>query len=190
MKKAVFWIAPFLLVISLVWAQNQAASTAMAEIVSAEDTSMVLGTATLSEAEDGVTMTLDIAANDVISGGDHAIHVHENGSCEAADSDGDGTAEPAGAAGGHYNPTDVGHGEDNGPHVGDSENYNYTFNDDGSLTGDVTFPLATLSGDNPFLKDGGTAVIIHEGTDDTETDPSGQAGSRIACGVIVAADGQ
>ena len=158
-----------------------------ADIVSTEDHSTTLGIATLNEVEgDGVTLTLSISANDVISGGDHAIHIHEVGSCQPGDSDDDGTEEPGGAAGGHYNPTDVGHGEDNGPHVGDSEAYNYAFNDDGSFSGEVTFPLASLEGENPVLDDDGSAVMIHAGVDDKETDPGGDAGSRIACGVIMA----
>ncbi len=158
---------------------------ANASVVSAEDLSNTLGTATFSEAEGGgVLMALDLSANDVISGGLHAVHVHENGSCEAADTDGDGVLEAAGAAGGHYNPTNVGHGEDNGPHVGDSENYNYAFNGDGSAVLEVRFPLASLEGENPFLKPGGTALIIHAGVDNKETDPGGKAGSRIACGVL------
>ena len=158
---------------------------ARATVVAAEDLSNTLGTATFSEAEEGgVLMELDIAANDVISGGLHAIHVHENGSCEAADTDDDGVLEAAGAAGGHYNPTEVGHGEDNGPHVGDSERYNYAFNEDGSATLEVRFPLASLEGENPFLKPGGTALIVHAGVDDEETDPGGDSGSRVACGVL------
>ena len=124
--------------------------------------------------------------NEVISGGEHAIHVHETGSCEAADTDDDGTEEAAGAAGGHYNPTNVGHGEDNGPHVGDSDAYNYAFNDDGSFSGEVAFPLASLEGENALLDSDGSAVMIHEGTDDMMTDPGGDAGSRLACGVIMA----
>ena len=164
------------------WAQ----SNVSADIVSTEDTATTLGTATLSESGGGVTLTLDVGPNEVISGGEHAIHVHETGSCEAADSDDDGTEEPGGAAGGHYNPTGVGHGEDNGPHVGDSEAYNYAFNDDGSFSGEVVFPQASLEGENALLDADGSAVMIHAGTDDRETDPGGDAGSRIACGVITA----
>ena len=156
------------------------------DIVSTEDTTQVLGAATVAEGEGGVVMTFDIGANTDISGGEHAIHIHENGACGLGDSDDDGVEEPGGAAGGHYNPTDVGHGEDNGPHVGDSDEYNYTFNDDGSFSGEVVFSLASLEGENPLFKEGGTAVIIHQGADDLTTDPGGNAGSRLACGVIMA----
>ena len=177
----------FILVLAALLAacsDESAATEARATMVAAENLSNTLGSATLSESGDGVLMTLDVGANSVISGGLHAIHIHENGSCEAADSDNDGVAEAAGAAGGHYNPTSVGHGEDDGPHVGDSEAYNYTFNDDGSATLQVRFPLASLEGENPVLKEGGGAVIIHQGVDDMATDPGGDSGSRIACGVI------
>lgn len=155
------------------------------DIVSAEDPSTVLGTVTLRQEGDvGVLASFNITGNATISGGQHAIHIHENGSCEAADTDGDGEPEPAGAAGGHYNPTNVGHGEDNGPHAGDSENYNYEFNEQGGFVGEVRFPMVTLFEQNPLLMDGGTAIIIHAGTDDMITDPSGNAGPRVACGVI------
>lgn len=155
------------------------------EIVNAQDPSMILGTATIrQQLAGGVVVDFDIAPNDVISGGEHAIHIHENGSCDAADTDNDGQPEPAGAAGGHYNPTNVGHGEDNGPHAGDSENYNYAFDADGSFDGEVQFPMLGLFEQNPLLVDGGTAIIIHAGTDDMVTDPDGESGPRVACAVI------
>ncbi len=160
-------------------------SSVEVDIVSTENTSQMLGTATVQEGENGVVMTFDIGPNTDVSGGEHAIHIHENGACGLGDSDDDGVEEAGGAAGGHYNPTDVGHGEDNGPHVGDSEEYNYTFNDDGSFSGEVVFPQASLTGENPVLKEGGTAVIVHQGTDDMVTDPGGDSGPRVACGVIM-----
>ena len=106
------------------WAQSSASATtsattsATADIVSTENTTQVLGTATVQEGADGIVVTFDIGPNTDISGGEHAIHIHENGACGLGDSDDDGVEEAGGAAGGHYNPTDVGHGEDNGPHVG------------------------------------------------------------------------
>ena len=167
--------------------QDTTDTGAEATIVSTENLETTLGTATLSDAEGGgVTLTLNIGPNDVISGGEHAIHVHENGSCEPGDSDDDGVEEAGGAAGGHYNPTGVGHGEDDGPHVGDSDNYNYAFSDDGSFSGEIAFPLASLEGENLFLKEGGSAVVIHAGVDDKETNPGGNSGARVACGVITA----
>lgn len=188
-RRPVGWIvlAVVASVISLVWAQQQAGSGATAEVVSAADTSVVLGTASFADGpEGGLVMTLEVGANEVISGGLHAVHIHENGSCEPGDSNDDGQEEPAGAAGGHFNPTGVMHGVDeNGPHAGDSQSYNYEFAADGSFSGEVVFEFATLSGENSILTEEGTAVVIHEGTDDTKTDPDGAAGGRLACGVIM-----
>ena len=167
----------------LTQAQEVAPNDISAEVVSAEDTSTVLGNLSVSEAG-GVSVTLSIEPNDVFFGGEHAIHIHETGSCEAADTDDDGETEAAGAAGEHYNPTEVGHGTDNGPHIGDSENYNYVFEDDGSFSGEILFPLASLTGENPILDEDGSALIIHAKRDDTTSDPGGQAGARVACAVI------
>lgn len=183
------WFVPVAVVtlLGLGAAQEQAGAGASAEVVSAADTGVVLGSASFVELDGGgVVMTLEVAANDVISGGRHAIHLHENGSCAAGDSDGDGEEEPAGAAGGHFNPTGVPHGVD-GPHVGDSQQFNYEFAEDGSFSGEVVFELASLTGESSILSEAGTAVVIHEGTDDTKTDPDGAAGARVACGVVVGA---
>lgn len=185
-KSILFFVLAALLI---AWGSAQEEAGARATVVAAEDLGNELGTATFSQTEEGgVLMELDVAANEVISGGLHAVHIHETGSCEAADTDNDGVEEAAGAAGGHYNPTEVGHGSDNGPHVGDSEAYNYEFAEDGSATLQVRFPLASLEGENPILKEGGTAFIIHQGDDDMETDPGGNSGPRIACGVIEASE--
>ncbi len=154
------------------------------DVVSAEDPQQKLGSATLLDMEAGLTVKFDIAANSVISAGEHAIHIHENGSCDSMDTDNDGEPDAAGAAGGHFNPAGVPHGQKDGPHAGDSEDYNYTFNDDGSFTVEVVFAEATLSGEHAVQKEGGTAIVIHAGTDDKESDPAGNAGPRIACAVI------
>lgn len=171
----------------LAWGLAQQGSEASANLVDAEAVETTLGTVTLSAQEgDGVVATLNIDANDVIAPGEHAIHIHETGDCAPADSDDGGTQEAASAAGGHFDPTDVGHGKDNGPHVGDSAEYNYAFADDGSFEGEVAFPLATLDGDQNVLDEDGAALVIHEGTDDMETDPSGESGPRVACAAFAA----
>ena len=127
---------------------------ARASLVAAEDTSTVLGTATFSDTDNGLLMDLEVNANSVISPGLHAVHIHENGACGSADSDGDGVVEAAGAAGGHYNPTNVGHGEDNGPHVGDSEAYNYVFGADGSANLTGALSRRELRGYKPCSQNG------------------------------------
>lgn len=164
-----------------------AMQTLRADIVSAAEPSVILGKATLAaNADGGVKVNFDIAANDVITSGSHAIHIHENGSCDSLDTNNDGQAEAAGAAGGHFNPTGVGHGDDNGPHAGDSDNYNYMFGDDGSFTAEVVFSTVPAPIDQSLLSSGGTALVIHAGGDDKKSDPSGEAGPRVACAVIQA----
>ena len=152
------------------------------DIVSAEDQSKTIGTVTfVQQRNGGVVANFNIAPNDVIPPGQRAIHIHENPSCE---SNGAGGAGPAGAAGGHFNPSNAGHGVAHGPHVGDSAHYNYTFNADGSFYEAIEFPNASLYTENAITRDRGTAIIIHAGQDDAYTDPSGSAGPRVACGII------
>lgn len=148
------------------------------------DLARQLGTVLLVQTEEGLEARFNIAANDVISAGEHAIHIHETGDCSAKDTNNDGQPDAGGASGGHYNPTNVGHGEDNGPHAGDPTEYNYTFADDGSFNGTVLFPMLTLSGEVAVRKAGGTAIVVHGGQDDKNSDPAGNAGARVACAVI------
>jgi len=99
--------------------------------------------------------------------GIHAFHIHENGVCE-----GDFKS-----AGGHFNPTNKQHGMNNpsGKHVGDLPNI--LVDADGTASIMLSEPLSLES----IL---GKAFVVHEGHDDEVSDPSGNAGSRIACGVI------
>jgi Cu-Zn family superoxide dismutase len=109
--------------------------------------------------------------------GMHGIHIHTVGKCEG----------PAFmTAGGHFNPTMKMHGMDNpnGPHAGDL--MNITVDDKGKGKVSLTAPGVTLGpGDNSLFHDGGTALVIHAGPDDYKTDPAGNSGARIACGVIM-----
>jgi Cu-Zn family superoxide dismutase len=115
-----------------------------------------------------------------ISAGTHGIHLHAVGSCEAAGS------TPFGAAGGHFNPLAAAHGLHNprGAHGGDLPNLAVAADGTGRL-GAAT-DRATLTPDVPTsLLDGdGAAVVIHAGADDQVSDPAGNSGTRIACGVI------
>jgi superoxide dismutase, Cu-Zn family len=131
------------------------------------------------------TLTLEPTAAGVrISGaltdlppGAHGIHFHQVGRCDA----------PAFAtAGAHVNPTGAEHGLENprGPHAGDLPNV--FANAAGQMVVDVATPRVTLSSDRPsgvFDADG-TALVIHADRDDQRTDPAGNSGGRIACGVI------
>jgi Cu-Zn family superoxide dismutase len=109
--------------------------------------------------------------------GTHGFHVHEAGRCEA----------PFESAGGHWNPTSRQHGRENpdGPHLGDLPNL--LVPEDGTVVLQVMIAAGTLRGANGLLDQDGAAVVIHAGPDDDRTDPSGNSGGRIACGVIAAA---
>ena len=90
------------------------------------------------------------------------------------------------SAGGHFNPADAMHGMDNpdGPHAGDLPNIEAS--SDGTASQEFTAENVTLAigEENSLLKEGGTALVIHAAEDDQTTDPSGDSGDRIACGVV------
>lgn len=132
-----------------------------------------IGTAKLSATADGVKITLAVKG---LAPGEHAIHVHETAKCEGPDFK---------SAGGHYNPEHKQHGKDNpeGPHAGDIPNF--TVNAKGASTATVVAPGITLDdGPHSVFTGGGTALVIHEKADDLKSDPAGNAGSRVACGLI------
>lgn len=102
-----------------------------------------------------------------------AFHIHEGSECDAA-----GDFE---SAGGHFNPDDSAHGYlvEGGPHAGDMPNQFVPA--DGLVRAQVYNPLVTLDGDVAIR---GRTLMIHSGPDDYEAQPSGDAGSRLACAVI------
>jgi superoxide dismutase, Cu-Zn family len=108
--------------------------------------------------------------------GAHAFHVHQNGKCEP----------PFDSAGGHFNPDSKKHGAlgTDGHHAGDMPNLVVPAS--GELKAEIINDAVTLEKGKPnsLLKDGGTAFIVHAEADDYRTDPTGNAGGRIACGVI------
>lgn len=110
--------------------------------------------------------------------GEHAVHIHEHAVCQAPDFK---------TAGGHFNPDMKQHGLMNpmGHHNGDLPR-NVIIGPDG--TGSASFKVTYLSLDpaSPMsiLGNGGTAIMVHAAPDDMKTDPTGNAGGRIACGVI------
>lgn len=132
------------------------------------------GTAELSQEDNGVVVTLEAEG---LEEGMHGIHFHEMGMCEAPDFE---------SAGAHFNPTGGMHGMENpdGPHAGDLPNIEVS--DDGTASQEFTAENVTLAigEENSLLKEGGTALVIHAGEDDQTTDPSGDSGDRIACGVV------
>lgn len=130
-----------------------------------------LGTVTVSESASGLTVAGPLHG---LPPGTHGIHLHTVGQC----------VPPFTSAGPHWNPTNKQHGTENpqGPHLGDMPNM--SVGPDSTSTVSVTTTGGTLSGPNPLLDADGATVIIHAGPDDLRTDPAGNSGARIACGVV------
>ena len=128
-----------------------------------------VGTATASEVAGGLRFTVDVKN---MPAGTHGAHVHTTGRCDAPD---------FATAGPHWNPTSMKHGSMNpqGPHEGDLPNL--IIGTDGRGTVGVTIPGATMAG---LLDADGAAFVVHAGPDDLMTDPAGNSGGRIACGVF------
>lgn len=133
-----------------------------------------VGTAELTEEDSGVRVKVN--ATDLPEGL-HGFHFHEAGKCEAPDFE---------SAGGHFNPTGASHGleEKEGPHAGDLPNLEV--GEDGTVEDEFLAEHVTLESgkDNSLLQEGGTALVIHATADDGKTQPSGNSGDRIACGIV------
>lgn len=151
-------------------AQAQTTS-AVAQMQDREGNSV--GEVTLKQTPNGVLLTAKLKN---LPAGTHAFHVHETGRCEP----------PFESAGGHYNPDGSEHGYlvEGGPHAGDMPNIQVP--SQGEFTVEIFNPRISLAQDAPntVLDEDGSAIIVHEGADDYESQPSGDAGGRIACGVI------
>lgn len=141
--------------------------TAVAYLTTANGQSV--GRATATAMSDGIQIVVE--GRDMPPGV-HGAHVHTVGRCDAP------TFE---TAGGHWNPMSKKHGMENpaGPHAGDMPNLDIASDGAGVLT--VTLPGGTFDG---LFDTDGSALVIHAGQDDMRTDPSGNSGGRIACGVF------
>ena len=150
---------------------QQTAHSAHADIVNAQG--QKIGTATILPSSSGVRINVEVSQ---LPPGVHGIHIHTVGKCEG----------PAfTSAGAHFNPTSKKHGKDNpeGPHAGDLLNIEVATDGTGKTA--LSDPNVTLGGGaNSLFNETGTALVIHEKQDDYKTDPVGNSGARIACGVI------
>ncbi|TPG15286.1 superoxide dismutase family protein [Sphingomonas oligophenolica] len=143
------------------------AMTATAAIRTA--TGATVGRATAMDVAGGIRYTIDVTG---LPPGTHGAHIHMTGRCDAPD---------FATAGGHWNPTGAKHGTMNpmGQHDGDLPNLIIGTGGRGTLG--ITVPGQTMAG---LLDADGAAIVIHAGPDDLMTDPSGNSGGRIACGVF------
>jgi superoxide dismutase, Cu-Zn family len=149
-------------------------NTARAELKDANG--KVVGEAIFVAAEEagGVEVTLNVHD---LPPGVHGVHVHDVGRCD-----------PPGftSAGGHFNPDGKQHGLENpnGPHNGDLPDFTVAADGSGALIAENPRLQGLGEGQNLFAGDG-VALVVHAGPDDQKTDPSGDSGVRIACGVML-----
>jgi Cu-Zn family superoxide dismutase len=148
-----------------------AAQSAKASLKAADGKDV--GTAELTAVPGGVLIKLNLKG---LPPGDHAFHVHAVGKCEP----------PFTSAGGHFNPNSKKHGlmVADGHHAGDMPNLHVPAS--GELAVEVVNTDIALEKDKPnsVLDADGSAIVIHASADDYKTDPTGNAGDRIACGVV------
>jgi Cu-Zn family superoxide dismutase len=134
------------------------------------------GTATFKEGKNGKELTISLKLKN-LPFGEHGVHIHQNPVCDAPDFKG---------AGGHFNPESKQHGALNpmGHHAGDlPQNVSVGENHMANVSFKVDYLTLAAGAPNSVL---GHAIMVHEKADDMKTDPTGNAGNRIACGVIPA----
>lgn len=151
--------------------RDGAAGSAQADL--REPGGRVVARAMLSEMGDGVHVRVDASGP---APGHYGAHIHMTGRCDQPGFD---------SAGGHWNPTARQHGAQNpqGHHLGDLPNLDVGAEGTGRLEYHVS-GASLRSGANAILDADGASMVIHAGPDDYRTDPSGNSGARIACGVL------
>ena len=158
-------------------ASDTMAKSIKVKLQGAPDDSDFAGTLTITPEADGVRIVADVAGVD--KDGKHGLHVHENGMCDHHPA---GDAKPFATAGGHFNPAGAPHAcpPTDPRHAGDLGNIEVS-----GGTGHLELFVANLTLDQLM----GKAIILHGGEDDCTTQPTGNSGDRIACGVVVEAKG-
>jgi len=148
-------------------------ATPLGQAVIRNEAGTEIGTARLFAQGDAVT--INIALDTPTGSAVHAVHLHETGTC---------TAPGFTSAGGHLNPAGNQHGMRNpqGAHLGDLPNI--TLSDAGIGSASATLPGTVAAVTGHIFDANGTAIVVHAAADDYLTDPTGGAGSRIACGVF------
>jgi Cu-Zn family superoxide dismutase len=133
-----------------------------------------VGTATFTPAGDGVTVHVQVKG---LPPGEHGLHVHGTGKCDAPDFM---------SSGSHFNPANKKHGKDNpdGAHAGDLPNLTVGPDGSGHFEGKLTGVTLNDGQPNSLFGSNGTALVVHGAKDDLKSDPGGNSGARIACGVV------
>jgi Cu-Zn family superoxide dismutase len=170
MNKFIFssLVAGFIIFITAVYGNAQDIVKAIA-VLNPTQNNKVTGTVTFSKVELGVKIVADIKG---LTPGAHGFHIHQFGNCSAPNAD---------SAGGHYNPEGKLHGapENRERHTGDFGNL--VADSTGKAYLERTDTVISMSGPHSVI---GRGIIIHDVSDDMTTQPTGNAGARVACGVI------
>lgn len=173
MKKVILLILGLFVFASVACAQMAVTPppTAKAEIKNANGEA--IGTATFTQLNGGVQVKVEVSG---LSPGKHGMHIHDSGKCDGPDFK---------SAGPHFNPMSKKHGHKNpeGAHAGDFPNLEVGADGKGNVEF-VSKDLTLFPGPESLLKPGGTSIVIHAKEDDEATDPAGNSGDRIGCGVI------
>lgn len=172
--KRTFLLAGLLLLFGNFALAGEKGGAASAEAVIKDPGGKTVGTSVLTQTAQGVAMVVEVSQ---LPPGSHGIHVHAAGKCDPPDFK---------TAGGHFNPHAKKHGLKNpeGAHAGDLPNLVVGADGTGKLS--ATLAGATLEQGNPasLLNPNGSSIILHAKADDEATDPAGNSGDRIACGII------
>ncbi|MER3405521.1 MAG: superoxide dismutase [Chloroflexota bacterium] len=172
--------ALLVLALVLLWAAGLAlpalAAGETARAVLRDATGQEVGVATFTQTDGGMRIDVNVRH---LPPGAHGIHIHETGRCDPPDFM---------SAGGHFNPFGRQHGLRNpaGPHAGDLPNLQVAQTGTGRIS-TVNERVTLGTGPSSLLGPGDTALVIHAGPDDEVTDPAGNSGARIACGVLLRA---